>query len=349
MVRSLSAETITLQLGSPFVISHGTSTARQNVLVCLRLGQNEGVGEAALAPYYGITPADVSAYVNQLDLNALLAELEENWTLQATLDRLPPGPGPARAAVDMALHDWWGRQLGYPLYQLWGLSPAHAPLSSLTIGIQQSLDALRHRLRQTQEFPVIKLKLGTGDLAADEAMVRVAREETTARLCVDANSAWSLAEAVQVIPRLAAYDLDFVEQPLPEHAGDDWHRLHQRLPAGSPPIIADESVKGPADVLALAGSVDGVNIKLAKAGGIREAQRMITLARGMGIKVMLGCMVESSVGLTAAAHLAPLVDWADLDGNLDVVNDPYSGARMSQGRLALPPVPGLGVTRRLDA
>ncbi len=337
----LTVEPITLNLKTPFRIAHGTSAARHNVLVHL----GDGVGEGALAPHYGYSQADVVAYLQSLDVDALLGG--DPLALEDSLDRLPPGPSPARAAIDIALHDHWARQLGHPLYRLWGLNPMQAPLSSLTIGITEDEDELRQRVRAAANFSILKLKLGAGNLEADEAIVRVACQEkgSDVRLCVDANSAWQVDEAVRIIPRLAVYDLLFVEQPIPGAKVEDWHRLRRLLPDGLPPLIADESVQSASDIPPLAGAADGINIKLAKAGGLREARRMIALARVLNMQVMLGCIVESSVGITAAAHLAPLVDFADLDGNLDVVNDPYAGVKMEHGRIHLSQEPGLRVTR----
>jgi len=337
MIVRLIPEPITLDLAIPFSIAHGTSTARHNVLVHL----GDGIGEAALPPYYGVSQRDVIGYVQSLDPETLLGA--DPLALEEALDRLPPEPAAARAAVDVALHDHWARQLGYPLYRLWGLSAARAPASSWTIPITTDVDELRGRVRAAAAFPILKLKLGSGDLETDETMVRVAREETDAALCVDANCGWSVEEAAAIIPRLAAYDLLFIEQPLPQHGVDRWHVLRRRLPEGMPPLIADESVQQAADIPALAGAADGINVKIAKAGGLREARRMITLARALGMQVMIGCMVETSVGVTAAAQLAPLVDYADLDGNLLLVRDPYVGATLDAGRLSLPDEPGLGV------
>jgi L-alanine-DL-glutamate epimerase-like enolase superfamily enzyme len=336
----LIVEPITLNLKTPFRIAHGTSTARHNVLVHL----GDGLGEGSPVPYYGYSQAETVAYLQRLDPDALLGD--DPLALEDALDRLPPGPGPARAAIDIALHDHWARQLGQPLYRLWGLNPTRAPLSSLTISITEDEDELRRRVRAAGGFPILKLKLGTGDLEADEAIVHMVRRETDARLCVDANSAWRVDEAAYIIPRLAAYDLLFIEQPIPRASIEDWHRLRRLLPRGLPPIIADESVRQASDIPPLAGAADGINIKLTKAGGLREARRMIVLARALDMQVMLGCMVESSIGVTAAAHLAPLVDFADLDGNLDVVNDPYVGVKMESGRLHLPSGAGLGVVPR---
>ncbi len=336
----LLVEPITLNLKTPFRIAHGTSTARHNVLVHL----GDGLGEGSPVPYYGYSQEETVAYLQRLDPDVLLGD--DPLALEDALDRLPPGPGPARAAIDIALHDQWARQLGQPLYRLWGLNPARAPLSSLTLSISEDENELRRRVRAAEGFPILKLKLGTGDLEADEAIVRLVRQETGVQLCVDANSAWRVDEAAQIIPRLAAYDLLFIEQPIPRTDVEDWHRLRRRLPHDVLPLIADESVRQARDIPPLAGAADGINIKLTKAGGLREARRMIVLARALGMQVMLGCMVESSIGITAAAHLAPLVDFADLDGNLDVANDPYVGVKMEAGRLHLPSGAGLGVVRR---
>ena len=333
----LIVEPIILTLKEPFRIAHGTSIARQSVLVHL----GDAVGEGSIMPYYGTTQAEIISYLESLDLQMLLGD--DPLALEDALDRLPPGPAPARNAIDVALHDYWAKQLGYPLYRLWGLNPLRTPFSSITISITENEAELRRQLGAVGDFPIIKLKLGTGNLERDEAIVRSVRAETDADLCVDANSAWSVEEAAKIIPRLAAYNLLFIEQPI--HYADlkAWHRLRPLLPAGMPPLIADESVQQANDIPALAGGADGINIKLTKAGGLREARRMIALARTMGMQVMLGCSVESSVGITAAAHLAPLVDFADLDGNLNVANDPYIGVRTEKGRLHLSEEAGLGV------
>ena len=335
-----AVEPLELHLKTPFRIAHGSSTVRTNVLV--RIG--DGVGEGALPPYYRYRFADVKAYLDRLDPATLIGN--DPAALEDALDRLPPGPASARAAVDIALHDLWGRHLGHPLYRLWGLNPTRAPVSSVTLSIPENLDALRQQIQALDGFPILKLKLGTGSPEGDEALVRTAREATRARLCVDANCAWTVDEAARLIPRLGAYDLLFIEQPLPQDDHDAWSRLRRRLPTDAPPLIADESLQTPADILALADAVDGINIKLAKAGGLRAARRMITLARTLGLHVMLGCMIESAVALTAATHLAPLADFADLDSYLYLANDPFEGATLDRGRILLPDGPGLGVTRR---
>ncbi len=335
----IRAKPITLMLRTPFRIAHGVSTTRQNVVIHVE----DGLGAAAIVPYYDTTVDAVMAYTAS---PALAEALEGNpLLLEDALDRLPPGPAAARAAIDMALHDRWGKRLGQPLYRLWGLNPTRAPLSTYTLSIADETE-FRQNVREVKHFPLLKLKLGSGSLDQDEALVRIAAEETSARLCVDANAAWSVDEALAIIPRLARYSLLFIEQPVTRYDLDGWRTLAERLPAGMPPLIADESAHDSSDVLRLAGIVGGINIKLAKCGGLREARRMIALARALGMKVMLGCMVESTIGVTAAAHLAPLVDYADLDASLLVADDPYLGLIWEQGRLILPDAPGLGVRER---
>lgn len=336
----IHADPIALELSIPFKIAHGTSLTRDNVLVTV----DDGAGVAAITPYYPAQIPDVMAYVNAPELQNVLDD--DILNLEHILDRLPPGPAPARAAVDLALHDLWAQRLGQPLYRLWGLNPASAPTSTYTLGMADEAE-YRQRVREARQFPLLKLKLGTGDLAQDEALVRIASEETRAGLCVDANAAWSVEEALDIIPRLAHYNLLFIEQPLAQHDLTGWHELAKRLPDNMPPLIADESIHNAQDILPLYGGADGINIKLAKCGGLREARRMIAVARTLGMKVMLGCMIESVVGVTAAAHLSPLVDFADLDGFLTVTNDPYTaGVAWETGRLILPDTPGLGVRRR---
>lgn len=332
-----------LQLENPFKLSYGTTTVRENILVTITHEELTGAGEAAVVPYYASTPEAIARYLTDPALGDAIGD--DPLQLDDALDRLPPaGPAAARAAVDIALHDLWGQRLGQPLYRLWGLNPARIPQSSYTVSMAADEAAYRERLRAAKGYRLIKLKLGSGSRQNDLQMVRIAREETDAQLCVDANGGWSTADALAMIPRLAEYDLTFVEQPIARDNFDGWRLLRASLPADRPPLIADESVQGVASVPPLAGIVDGINIKLAKCGGLRAARQMIALARAYGMKVLIGCMVETSVAVTAAAHLAPMADYADLDGNLLITNDPYRGAVMSGGFLTLPDAPGLGVT-----
>jgi L-alanine-DL-glutamate epimerase-like enolase superfamily enzyme len=327
----LTAEPLTLQLRTAFRIAHGVTRERHNVLAHL----DSGVGEGAVVPYYGDTQAGLLD-----DLRRAADQVNgDSVHLDEVLASLPPLRPAARAAVDIALHDLWGQRLGQPLYRLFGLNPAAAPPTSFTIAMDEPEVMAAHA--RESGFPVIKIKVGGED---DEARVAAIRRATGARLRVDANAGWTRDQAARLIPRLALYDIEFVEQPL---AADDYEGLRWlRAQSLDVPLFADESVKSAADVAALAGAVDGIVVKLMKTGGLREALRVIAVARALGMQVMVSCMVESSVGVTAAAHLAPLCDYADLDGPLLIANDPYEGLRYDGARLVLPDAPGLGVSRR---
>jgi L-alanine-DL-glutamate epimerase-like enolase superfamily enzyme len=330
-------EPITLELETPFRIAHGTSVARHNVLLRIDDGQFVGLGEAAPVRQHHETQTGVLDYLGRLpDLP------DDPFLVEDILASLPPGSQAAKTAVDVALHDLLGKKLGMPLYRLFGLDPARAPETSFTIGLGTVGEVQAKVRAAAQEFSILKLKL---DRDEEEclALVHGARAVTDARLVVDANCAWTVEQSRRLIPALADLGVEWIEQPLPEEDVEGLRRVRETSPL---PIFADEPVRTARDVARLAGCVDGVNIKLMKAGGLRGAMRMIAVARAHDMQVMLGCMVETSVGITAAAHLAPLVDWADLDGNLLVTNDPFVGVRVEAGRLILPEGPGLGVEPR---
>jgi L-alanine-DL-glutamate epimerase-like enolase superfamily enzyme len=326
-------EPITLELRTTFRVAHGASDQRHNVLVYL----DEAVGEAAAVPYYGETQAGIIEYLKSVpDLG------DDPFDLEAVLAKRPAGSRAARSAIDEALHDLWGKRLGQPLYRLFGLNPTTLPLTSFTIGMDEP-EVMAEQARASGH-PILKIKLGSSD---DEAILKAIRKATSARLRVDANAGWSREQALQIIPRLLEYDLEFIEQPL---AVDDvdgffWLKDQVRAQRINIPIFADETAKNSHDVAKLAGAIDGVVVKTMKSEGIREALRMIHTARAHDMQVMLSCMVESSVGVTAAAHLAPLCDYADLDGPLLIRNDPYQGLQYDGARMILPEGPGLGVER----
>lgn len=326
----LTPEPITLNLRTPFRIAHGVSQQRFNVLAHL----DEGVGEGAAVPYYGDTQQSLTDYL----VSAAECLGDDPFLLEDVLDWLPPGPPAAKAAIDIALHDLIGRRLGQPLYRLFGVNPERLPLTSFTI----AMDAPEKMAQRAAEsgLPILKIKLGSDQ---DEAMVAAIRGATTARLRVDANAGWTREQAAQLIPRLKQYEIEFVEQPLAASDIDGLRWLKQQN--FGVPIFADESIKTSRDIAAYADAVDGVVIKLMKTGGLREALRAIHIARAHGLQIMLSCMVETSVGVTAAAHIAPLCDYADLDGPLLIANDPYRGVQFDGARLILPEGPGLGVTR----
>jgi L-Ala-D/L-Glu epimerase len=327
-------EPITLELRTTFRVAHGASDQRHNVLVYL----DDGVGEAAAVPYYGETQEGIIEYLKSVpDLG------EDPFDLDAVLAERPAGSRAARSAIDVALHDLWGKKLGQPLYKLFGLNPDNLPLTSFTIGMDKP-EVMAEQAREAG-YPILKIKLGSED---DEARVKAIREATSAKLRVDANAGWTREQALHIIPRLADYDLELIEQPLAVDDVEGYFWLKERLNSlrVTIPIFADETAKTSHDVAKLAGAIDGVVVKTMKSEGIREALRMIHTARAHDMQVMLSCMVESSVGVTAAAHLAPLCDHADLDGPLLVKNDPYRGLRYDGARIFLPEAPGIGLVKR---
>jgi L-Ala-D/L-Glu epimerase len=326
-------EPITLELRTTFRVAHGASDQRHNVLAYL----DDGVGEAAAVPYYGETQAGIIEYLKSVrDLG------DDPFALDDVLARRPPGSRAARSAIDEALHDLWGKQLGQPLYKLFGLNPGNLPLTSFTIGMDEP--EVMAEQAKASGYPILKIKLGS---EKDEEIVKAIRKATNSKLRVDANAGWSREQALHIIPRLADYDLELIEQPLAVDDVDGYFWLKDQLRAQRVgiPIFADETAKNSHDVAKLAGAVDGVVVKTMKSEGIREALRMIHTARAHDMQIMLSCMVESSVGVTAAAHLAPLCDFADLDGPLLIKNDPYRGVNYEGAKLTLPEGAGLGVER----
>ncbi len=338
----LSLQPVSLNLRSTFRVAHGASDQRHNVIVHLQHAGLSGLGEAAAVFYYGDTQASLMAYLGSLPgLGGPPGLGGDPFALQRVLDGLPPGPPAARAAVDMALHDVCGKLLGLPLYRWFGLDPAPLPDTSFTIAID-SPENMAARAAQSG-YPIIKIKVGGG---SDEACVRAIRQATPARLRLDANAGWSRAQALEIIPRLAQYGVELVEQPLAvdDAEGFAWLKQQLRKQGVQTPIYGDEAVRTSRDIARLASGLDGVVVKLMKSGGLREALRCIHTARACGLRVMLSCMIESSVGVTAAAHLAPLCDEVDLDGPLLISNDPYQGLQYQGAKISLPGGPGLGVT-----
>ena len=326
-------EPITLDLKTTFRVAHGAFDQRFNVLVYL----DDGVGEAAAVPYYGETQEVIIEYLKSMpDLG------DDPFDMDSVLAKRPPGSRAARSAIDEALHDLWGKKLGQPLYKLFGLNPHNLPLTSFTIGMDEP-EAMAEQAKAS-EYPIIKVKLGS---EKDEEIVSSIRKATSAKLRADANAGWSREEALHIIPRLVEYDLEFIEQPLAVDDVEGYFWLKEKLSAQNIdiPIFADETAKTSHDVAKLAGAIDGVVVKTMKSEGIREALRMIHTARAHDMQIMLSCMIETSVGATAAAHLAPLCDYVDLDGPLLIRNDPYRGLKYDGARMTLPDGPGLGLER----
>ncbi len=323
-------EPLDLHLRTTFTLATGSSDVRHNVLVRV----DEGLGEAPIVPYYKETTQGVVDYIAQV--TPMLGD--DPFQLEDILARLPRTSAAGRAAIDVALHDLVGKRLGIPLYKLFGLNPARAPETSFTVAIDKP-GAMATRAKESG-MPIIKVKLGAGD---DVAIVRAIRNATNARLRVDANAGWTREQAAAIIPQLAEFDVEFVEQPLPREDIEGFHWLKPRVKT---PIFADESAQTERDLPRLAGALDGVVVKLMKAGGLRGALRTMAVARALDMQIMLSCMVESSVGVTAAAHIAPLADYADLDGPLLITNDPFVGLHYEGARMILPDGPGLGLRDR---
>lgn len=297
-----------------------------------------GVGEGAPIVRYRENAAEARGVVDELA--GWLAEADPLAfdPLATTLVARVPGQWAAKAAVDIAVLDWVGQRLGVPVYRLFGLDPRQAPLTTFSIGIDTP-DVTRQKVREAEAYPLLKIKVG---LDSDEETIKAVRSVTDKTLRVDANEGWTDKEvAIRKIEWLVSQGVDLVEQPLPAAMLEETRWIRDRVEV---PIIADEACGRPEDVPKLADAFDGINVKLDKAGGLVQAHRMLQIGRALGMKTMLGCMVSSSVSVTAAAHLSPLVDFADLDGNLLISNDPYRGVLVQAGRLVLPTGPGLGLT-----
>jgi L-alanine-DL-glutamate epimerase-like enolase superfamily enzyme len=326
----------------PFVIARGGATEHR--LIRIRITDRDGVegwGEAAPNRFYGET-ADTA--LGALARLAPVVEACDTWALEdveTEMNRALRFNGSVKSAISAALHDLAGKRFGVPLYKLWGLDPTKAPLSSFTISIAASEDELRDRVRQAAAYPVLKVKLGTDH---DAQIIRTVRETAPDKvLRVDANAAWSPKYALRMIDVLVECGVEYVEQPVAAHDVDGLRFVRER---SALPVIADESCVVSTDIPRLVGAVDGINLKLSKCGGLREALRIIATARSHGMLVMAGCMIETSLGITAAAHLAPLLDYADFDGAALLADDPYVGATIDGGRIVIPSSPGLGVRAR---
>lgn len=334
----LESEILTLTTKHPFIIARGGSSEYRTVWV--RLIDDDGVegwGEAAPSKFYGET-ADTVVAALETYKTALPEDPFDLEGAERTWLQLMGRNGSARAALSSALHDLMAKRLGVPLYQVWGLNPAEAPRSTYTIGMDTA-ERVRQKVVEAEQYPVLKVKLGSD---RDREILETIRGVTDKEIRVDANCGWTVKQAVAMLPVLDDFGITVLEQPL---APDDIDGFAQLTSVATIPIIADESCVTSHDIPRLVGAVDGINIKLAKCGGLREALRMIAIARAHHMMVMVGCMVESSLAITAAAHFTPLVDIVDLDGGALLASDPFDGATIDNGQVELPSGPGLGVSR----
>jgi L-Ala-D/L-Glu epimerase / N-acetyl-D-glutamate racemase len=331
----LRVSTAELELAETFAIARGAREITAVVQVEIEHEGLVGRGEGAPVDYWGETPESARAFLEGEGAEALG---DDPFGLEAIGERLAEHPGEqaAKCALDGALHDWLGRRLRQPVWRLLGLR-RDAPPTSYTIGVD-SPEGTVDRVRRAGGFPALKLKLGGG---GDLERLRAVRAETDVPVRVDCNEGWTLEQAREVIPVLVELGVDLLEQPLPAADAEGYRALREIEPR--PPVYVDEGCRDLRSVAPVANYADGINAKLAKAGGIREAVRMIHAARALDLGIMLGCMVESQLGVAAAAQIASLADFADLDGHLLLASSPFEGLELSEGRVLPSAEPGLGV------
>jgi L-alanine-DL-glutamate epimerase-like enolase superfamily enzyme len=327
-----------LQLRHTFTVSGFSRDTTPVVLTEITYEGYTGYGEASMPPYLGESQESVMKFLSKVDLG----QFRDPFLLEDILhyvDGIEEGNRAAKASVDIALHDLLGKMINQPLYRLWGLNPEHTPLTSFTIGIDTP-EVVRLKTEEASRFRILKVKLGGGN---DREMITTVRSVTDVPLYVDVNQGWKdKNQALETIHWLKEQGIVFVEQPLPKEQVDDmaWLTAHSPLP-----IMADEAFQRLPDVESFKGIYTGINIKLMKSTGLWEAHQTITVARALGMKVMIGCMTETSCAVSAAAQLSPLVDWADLDGNLLISNDVFEGIRVIDGKVTLNDWPGIGIRK----
>ncbi len=329
----------TLQMRYVFTVASFSRTTTPVVLTELEYEGVIGYGEASMPPYLGESQESVMNFLRKVDLSTFSSPFETEDILHY-IDQIDYKNTAAKAAVDIALHDLLGKIMRQPFYKVWGLNPQEIPPTSYTIGIDTE-EVIRKKVAEAGQFKILKVKLG---LDTDKMIINTIRRVTDVPLCADVNQGWkNKEEALAMAHWLHEQNVVFLEQPMPKEMLDENAWLTEHSPI---PTIADEGCQRLADVAALKGAYTGINIKLMKCTGMREAKRMAELARALEMKVMLGCMTETSCAISAAAQLAPLVDWADLDGALLIGNDIYDGMTVEEGRCMLPNRPGIGIIKR---
>ena len=332
----LSYSPYELKLRHAFNLAKYSRTTTPDVQVQIEYDGIIGYGEASMPPYLGESVESVMKFLSKVDLS----QFNDPFRIEEILeyvDSIEANNRAAKASVDIALHDLLGKIMGQPWYKIWGLSPEKAPNTSFTIGIDKA-EIVRQKVIEAEPYKVLKVKMG---LDNDKELVEIIRQMTDRPICVDANQGWSdKHKALEMIEWLYDKNCLFVEQPMPKEMIDEtaWLREHSNLP-----IIADEAFQRIGDIKRFHGVYDGINIKLMKSTGLHEAYKMVTLARALDMKIMVGCMTETSCAVTAAAQLSPLVDWADLDGNLLIANDRFDGIKIVNGRVTIPDRPGIGL------
>ena len=333
----LSFEPYNLQLKHVFTLATSSRSTTPVMLTKIEFDGFIGYGEASMPPYLGETQESVAKFLSALNLEQFNDPFRLDDILEY-VDQTAIGNSAAKASVDIALHDLIGKIVGQPWYKLWGFSEENTPDTSFTIGIDTS-EVVIQKVKEASKFNILKIKLGREN---DKEMIETIRSVSDANLCVDVNQGWKdKKQALDMVYWLQEKGIEFVEQPMPKEMLDDIAWLTENAPL---PIIADEALQRLSDVKATIGVYSGINIKLMKCTGMREAHKMINLARANQMKVMIGCMTETSCAVSAAAQLSPQADWADLDGNLLISNDPYSGMKVINGKITLNNLPGIGIS-----
>lgn len=328
-----------LKLRHVFTVATYSRTTTPDVQVEITYDGVTGYGEASMPQYLGQTVQSVTAFLQKVDLS-LFNDPFQLEDILAYVDSLSPGDTAAKAAVDIALHDLVGKLLGAPWYKIWGLNKDKAPSTTFTIGIDTA-DVVKQKTREcANQFNILKVKLGREN---DKEMIETIRSVTDLPIAVDINQGWKDKEkAIDEIFWLKEHGIVMVEQPMPKELRDDIAWLTEKSPL---PIFADEAIQRLKDIKNVAGAYSGINIKLMKCTGMHEAWKMLNYARAIGMKVMVGCMTETSCAVSAAAQLSPAVDFADLDGNLLISNDRFKGMEVVKGKITLPDRPGIGVVK----
>lgn len=327
-----------LALTHTFTVAEMSRNTTPVVLTELEYDGLTGYGEASMPPYLGESHETVLRFLNKVDMEQFTDPFRMDEILEY-IDSVDTGNRAAKASVDIALHDLVGKMVNQPLYRLWGLSPEKAPVTSFTIGIDKP-EVVVAKTKEAARFKVLKVKLGRGN---DKEMINTVRSVTDVPIYVDVNQGWKdKYMALDMIHWLKEQGVIFVEQPMPANQMDDMAWLTQHSPL---PTLADEAFHRLPDVVKFKDVYSGINIKLMKSTGLREAHKMITVARAMDMKILMGCMTETSCAVSAAAQLSPLVDWADLDGNLLINNDVYEGVKVIDGKLTLNDWPGIGIRK----
>lgn len=328
-----------LKLRHVFTVATYSRTTTPDVQVEITYDGVTGYGEASMPQYLGQTVQSVTAFLQKVDLSQFNDPFQLEDIL-AYVDSLSPGDTAAKAAVDIALHDLVGKLLGAPWYKIWGLNKDKAPSTTFTIGIDTA-DVVKQKTREcANQFNILKVKLGREN---DKEMIETIRSVTDLPIAVDINQGWKdKGKAIDEIFWLKEHGIVMVEQPMPKEMKDDIAWLTEKSPL---PIFADEAIQRLKDIKNVAGAYSGINIKLMKCTGMHEAWKMLNYARAIGMKVMVGCMTETSCAVSAAAQLSPAVDFADLDGNLLISNDRFKGMEVVKGKITLPDRPGIGVVK----